>query len=206
MKNQNINYLLERSAYAVGATIGVDLIKNSIIRNLKNKITHRYGREIFIKNSGDLHATNIVREWIKEYKTDFKSIDETGKFINDAFIFKLDDHTYCYAMIGNTDDKNNHYYDGRDNENSNYNIKLYIFGRYFKRYSNEIIQKINAIPNDLWLYNVSGNASGSDKKENSLNSVVTKLQTRNIDTLFYRGDVKDTVCTHIENFEKNHQQ
>lgn len=204
MKEANVRNLLERGAYGIGTSVGIDLIKNNILHNLKNKITHRYGREIFISNSGNPRASNIVREWVKEYKTDFKSVDETGKFVNDAFIFKLDDHTYCYAMIGDIDSRSNSYYDGRGNEvKFDYSIKLYIFGRYFKKYSNDLIQKINAIPNDLWIYNVSGNATSSDRKDNSLNSVVAKLQTRDIDTLFYRGDVKDIVCTHIENFEKN---
>lgn len=155
--------------------------------------------------------------------------NENDKSIkNKEFFFKLDKDTYAWvttgskirnframlktslveaAVFGSMNNNNN----SRQNEDdfvtkflcNPENINIYIFGKKAMKYLNELNKALKAITNEvLYNYNVTGatdtNRDGSQRE--TVNVLMSSMKTRKIDTLYFDGDVKDQIISHIDNF------
>ena len=81
-----------------------------------------------------------------------------------------------------------------------------IFGKRSMKYIKELKKELEAIepsPDKLYTYNVSGNSSKDKDGSDELNSIVSNMNCRDINTLFYNEGIKEGILQHIDSYIEN---
>lgn len=173
------------------------MFTESLFNQLSTSIKTRYGKEIYI-DSGYYYG---AIDWIKKYdnKFDSRPKDNLGNLKNIRYILKLESGTYCDVSSGTFIDRLDPY----TSRNSNINLKVYIFGKKYKKYVKEFENSVmHNKSNVVYLYNIKGQAdnNGNGVGVDSMGSV---LQKRSMESLFYNDNTKETILNHIDSFIKN---
>lgn len=171
------------------------------VDSIGKSIKVRYGEELYFNND---NACDTVSKWISKYDKKYSNRPSRndGTLVNCQFIFKIEDRTYGFVQVGDYINKFDMLSFGRSGgDNSESNILIYIFGKKYKKYIKELKDLVNhSNTNDLYLYNIKG----EDRNDGiGINSIGRVMDRRDLDTLFYNGDVKKTITDHIENFFAN---
>lgn len=188
-------------------TQAVSRISTSVTKKIKER--YGFGLKISRADYGS-KCIDEVNEWIKSYDPKFKERLEGPKetcLRNTDFIINLDTNTFASVIVGTSKIDDISFLKaiaGRDNSsatNSDYDIKLYIFGKKAKKYSEEINNILKEYAKDkLYMYSVSG---GTDNEE--FNSIISDMHLRSMNTLFFDNSVKEKVITHIQSFLDNRE-
>lgn len=198
------------------------------INTLQAFVLSRYGKEYKFSVTGGVMTERIEtfmskRCNIKEFK-----LKSGVKFFE--HMYKLDKNTFLWisygqlgrpSILGIPNLKMSKFMAmdiGRNSNNNNNDREItagniYVFGKNAKRYIKELDSIFEASTDQLYLYSVSGNKSYGAKPNNEDNYygggnsgglqmqiISSILKTRNIDTLFYDNEVKETVMDHIDRF------
>lgn len=181
----------------------------NVIDSLKIKIKSRYGFTVEITNAfaikrfNDWLAGGIDKKYSKRPISDNKLLADT------SFAINVDENTFIFCIVGNSifsDTKikamNINRRDDNDTDSSNF-IKLFIYGLHAKKYFKYIKEEIlTQSIKDLVIYNISSN--GTDKyRQESFQSIISALNPRDINTLFYDDGVKEEIINHIDSFFAN---
>ena len=172
------------------------MIAESAFNTLSTTIKSRYGEEIYLDENNARQALSWIKEHDKKYE--MRPKDTSGMLKNTRYIFKLDEGTYCDLSAGSFIDRLDPFtkYGNKDI------IKLYIFGKHYKKYIKELDYNIkHSNSNDLYIYNIKGYSDNRD--ESGVDSIGSVLKRRSIDTLFFNDDVKESIIGHIDNFLAN---
>lgn len=197
-----------------------DRVENAIPYNLDEILLSRgisflkdkYGYSINLSGSDSISKFNT---WLstkdpkwsrRKRKVDKKSSEN---ILDDQIIcINIDINTFMVITIGKVFDKyktyRNIFYNVNSNDKDNISqsaTNVYIFGKKAKKYYKEIIDVVNYVSDNLVIYNISPSQYTSDKE--SLQSIVSDLNCRDIDTLFYSDNTKQVVTDHIDQFFKN---
>ena len=188
-------------------TQAVSRISTSVTKKIKER--YGFGLKISRADYGS-KCIDEVNEWIKSYDPKFKERLEGPKetcLRNTDFIINLDTNTFVSVIVGTSKIDDISFLKaiaGRDNSssaNSDYDIKLYIFGKKAKKYSEEINNILKEYAKDkLYMYSVSG---GTDNEE--FNSIISDMHLRSMNTLFFDNSVKEKVIAHIQSFLDNRE-
>ena len=188
-------------------TQAVSRISTSVTKKIKER--YGFGLKISRADYGS-KCIDEVNEWIKSYDPKFKERLEGPKetcLRNTDFIINLDTNTFASVIVGTSKIDDISFLKaiaGRDNSsstNSDYDIKLYIFGKKAKKYSEEINNILKEYAKDkLYMYSVSG---GTDNEE--FNSIISDMHLRSMNTLFFDNSVKEKVIAHIQSFLDNRE-
>ena len=197
-----------------------DRFENAIPYNLDEILLSRgisflrdkYGYSINL-SGGD--AITKFNTWLAEHDPKWKKrkrkVDRrsTEDILDDQIIcIDIDINTILLVTVGKILEKYNYrrnffYSNSRDDKDSITQsvTNVYIFGKKAKKYYNEINEVINHVSDNLVIYNISPSQYSSDKE--SLQSIVSDLNCRDINTLFYSDNTKQVVTDHIDQFFKN---
>ena len=188
-------------------TQAVSRISTSVTKKIKER--YGFGLKISREDYGS-KCIDEVNDWIKSYDPKCKERLEVPKetcLRNTDFIINLDTNTFASVIVGTSKIDDISFLKaiaGRDNSsstNSDYDIKLYIFGKKAKKYSEEINNILKEYAKDkLYMYSVSG---GTDNEE--FNSIISDMHLRSMNTLFFDNSVKEKVITHIQSFLDNRE-
>ena len=171
----------------------------------KDKISTHYGYNCQID---DEYMISIVNNFIKTYDPKFESrnMSENNLLCNTAIFLTLDTNTFMYVIAGNpfsVDDNTKLLLEYSSERSKSYGtrLKIYIYGRYAKKYLRLLKSKIQKkSTGNLRIFNISANSSVNDK--DSFQSVISDLIARDVDTLFYENNIKENVIAHIDGFFK----
>lgn len=151
----------------------------------------------------DLNTYQLVKEAtkiIKKYDRNFQKHTSNGKddvIKNRRFAIKLRDDTYMFVFTGKYSVFNDKFGQTTGDLNSD-DMSLYIFGKKSYKYYMEFERAFENITGTLNKYNISGCIDGNG--EQNFTSIVSDLNTRSMDTLFYEDHVKRSIIEHIDNF------
>lgn len=172
----------------------------------KVKVANRYGYSIEIK---DEYRISIINEYLKELDKNFikRNVSDNGLLSNTSVLLPIDENTFLYVIAGNPLLSNeNSLLFAYENENTliSNKLRIFIYGKHAKKYINIIKNKITKkSTNGLKIFNISSNKNDSDRE--SFQSIISDMKPRDIDTLFYDTDVKESVIRHIDGFFNSKQ-
>lgn len=192
------NDLLQSLERELGVYRVSNMLKTSAIDSIVRGVKVRYGEELYLNNQ----EGQIINKWIEKYDKKFANrLKDNNGYLVDCYIpLKLDKDTYAFVQVGST--INNFDLMNSSKETESNCIKIYVFGKKYKKYIQELKDTLSLHDtSNLYIYDVKGIADKeSDMGINSIGRVMSK---RNIDTLFFRDGVKESICEHIENFFTN---
>ena len=172
----------------------------------KAKISSRYGYSIEISDS---FLISIANNFIKTYdsKFDSRNKNELDLLQNCTFTILIDKNTILHVIAGDPFEVNSTarllLRTSNDRNNLGTDLKIYLYGKYAKKYLNILKSKIKKKPSGaLRIFNISIDERETDK-ETSFQSVISDLSKRDISTLFYDGNIKEEVIEHIDGFFKS---
>lgn len=173
------------------------MFAESMFNSLSTMIKARYGKEIYIDNN---YYSGAI-EWIKKYdhKFDIRPKDNLGNLKNIKYIIKLEEGTYCDVSSGTFIDR----FDPYSTNNTAFNLKVYIFGKKFKKYVDEFNNSVmHNRSNIVYLYNIKGQPN-KEGHGVGIDSIGTVLQKRSLESLFFNDNTKEIVLSHIDSFIEN---
>lgn len=199
------NYTMDFVRRGFGKTDFTDIAQWYLFDNLIANLKVKYGEELYLNNSG---AKEIFCDWIKKYDSKYnKRPNNNGYLTNCQLLVKLEKDTYVFAQIGSYVSKFDYLASrrGGDSEEIDRFVRIYVFGKKYKKYVTELKNELkHNNSNDLYIYNISGSKSGGkDGDDVGINSIGRVMDKRNLDTLFFNGDIKETITSHIDNFLRN---
>lgn len=174
-----------------------------------NRVKSHFGKE-FTWTAVDA-IMFITNEFIKKYDKNFenhaqKSLDGTDTLRNTEFIVHLEKGTYMYVATG-TSIANRELLRLYGNIDSLY---IYIFGKKMHKYCREVnnICSNYISKNELGIYNIYAGQTynertGAKGVQKSLDIMYSKLQRRELSTLFFSYGEKEKICEHIDKFIEN---
>jgi len=195
---KNIGKELATSGLINFRSLGEYYLFDTLLKSVKQK----YGEEILIYEGNSIYN---VTKWIAEHDKKYNArpkFNKKDQLSDCQFIFKIDIDTYVFVQSGDYVYKFDLFSKGNNSEDS-VCLRLYIFGKKYKKYSKEIYDIINNRTNNqiLFLYNVKG---GTDKDGDlKISSVAKYLPERSIDTLFLNNGYKTEILDHINAFLEN---
>lgn len=203
---QNLRGMKDNFIYMVRSE-GERKLTDFIVKDIGGRLKLRYGEELFIiADNNNYPILEKVNKWIEEHDKNYsKRIDNSYKLLrNTQFIIKLDTNTFALIQVGEEAHSFNDIFRSNGTGYNNEDIKMYIFGKYYKKYYDELFeiagkQKDN---NTRYIYNVSGGQDRKDGSEN-MHSIVQSMHKRDIATLFYNKGIKEEILTHIDSFIDN---
>ena len=171
----------------------------------KSKLITRYGYSIEIK---DAYKINIINNYLREIDKDFnkRNISDNGLLNNTSVILPVEENTFIYVIAGDPlsdSTKDILSLVSESDHNTSISIsnklKLYIYGKYSKRFMNIIKSKITKKSTSaLKIFNIS--SSKDSRNDESFQSIISDMKPREIDTLFYDYGIKESVLSHIDGF------
>lgn len=192
-------------------------VERLVVKQLKNVKNH-FGVELKFKEKDSVP----VIKWLADHDPKFKfhidnpQVIESGiskqsldmvSISNQEFFIILDEGTFAYVsahdkyhrygasnVFVSTQDNNN------DDRSGISDMTIYIFGRYMKKYVAELSKSTNVNIEDLCQYIVMG---GEHKNEYTITA--KELNLRPIDSLFFDGDEKERIISHIDKWLENEQ-
>lgn len=196
------NYINNGRSFLNGV---VQRCEDKAIVYCKDNLKKYFGKEYSIGSRDQYTIGNVTTDFIRKYDKKFKDhsvqvSSNTYRIIDTSFILKLEEATYAYIAtgikIGSLEEKffMKQNIDGTD-------LYMYIFGRKMRKYCKEIDTIINKsmIDDDLGIYNIDT----ENTKEESLDVVYSKMNRRDLCTLFYSNNEKESICNHIDRFLAN---
>lgn len=200
----DLNKMKDMFVYSVQAK-GEQKLIDFITKDIGGRLKLRFGEEIILFSNGNNWGTiEKVNKWISKYDSKFNKrvVNDRGCLINTSFIIELENNTFIYVRVGEDAHTFNELFK-TNNPQSSEDLKIYIFGRKYKKYYKEL-HEITAKQKDAnmrYIYNVS---SGQTRNgEENMHSIVQNMHNRDIDTLFYNKGVKEEIIDHINNFIDN---
>ena len=196
------NYYLNRGINMVDSRFGIrSFIEDSIFDGGFNFIKSRYGEEIYITN-----CLREANEWIKKYDKKFseRSKDEEDLLLSTKFMIDLPDkNTFAYVQVGGFNSRSLVIYNNAGEVNrANSSIKMYIFGKKYAKYIEELRSKLTRKDDtELYIYDIKGYSS--DHKEDGVDSVGRVMHKRDINSLYYNPGIKEEIFAHIDSFFEN---
>ena len=187
-------YNLENFAYGTA---------NKGFKIFVEKFVQKFSRKIVIN---DQQSKKLI-DYLLQFSPGLEKKLVNGLFPADWFCVVWVDINTCVIVVnGNpllsSQDK---YIINRVYKEDHYAIDVYIVGKYADRV-NAIITDLVSISNKgLVIYNISSQNNGrmGDDDRESFQSIITDLNERSIDTLFYKDDIKEEIINHIDSFFKN---
>lgn len=183
---------------------GERYVKDQIFNSLKIK----YGKEIIVKNNS---SDSKIWKWLKDHDPKFNKRPknaESGMLTNTMYIINIDKNTFAFVRVGSYcyTDKDFLLFSSSNNESDkSSDLNIYIFGLYARKYIKEVELLTGNIKEQghRYVYAVSGNNNKDKDAGDDMRSIVSDMQTRNIDTLFYNEGVKENILSHIDGFIEN---
>lgn len=173
-------------------------IKDNVIDAAIKGVKIRYGEELVLYDNDINNSMGWIKKYDKKYDSRPKSINGILSYC--SFVMKLDENTFAYVNLGDRFKFKN---PGRDDRDS-YCLTIYIFGKKYKTYIEELKKFVfNHDESNLYIYDVKGTENERNGSSVGINSVGRIMSKRDIDTLFFNDDIKERICSHIENFFKN---
>ena len=176
-----------------------------ITKDIGGRLKLRFGEEIVISvDANNYSIIEKVNKWISTYDSKFERrlLNHRKCLIDTSFIVELEDNTFMFVRVGDDAHTFNELFKNNQPQ-SNEDLKIYIFGRKYKKYYEEL-HEITSKQKDInmrYIYNVS--AGQSRNGEENMHSIVQNMHNRDIDTLFYNSGVKEEILDHINNFIEN---
>ena len=186
------------------------------IKSFGTRLKNRYGYTIDVQDSYALHKLN---DWLKtvDHKFNIRPMTDNKLLADTSFILNLDTNTFIYVIAGtpiiDSKTRNTMLYlsdrGDRDREITPSNhIKLFIYGKFAKKYLELIKNNVLSTrrpDNELVIYNISTSNNNYDKREDkeSFQSIITTLNPRKINTLFYDDGIEEEIISHIDSFFAN---
>lgn len=188
------NYLKnEMDHFGIG-----NLAKMYAFDTVTKGIKVRYGEELYLYDANDIRT---VSEWISKYDSKYQNRPKNNRdtLDNCQFLFKLEANTYGFVQVGTYVSKFDFLANYANKESDI--IKIYIFGRKYRNYVKELKTYLSHNNNNnLYIYNVQGKDNGDGV---GVKSIGRTMERRDLSTLFYNDNIKETVCAHIDNFLAN---
>ena len=194
--------------------IDINSIKNNAIKYIKREtskyIKNRYGYQIDII---EYYKVSLANEFIKKYDNNYSKRElKNGILANALYLLNLDKDTYVLIKAGlyDTFEKEEslmgYYSDDNLRDKIDSSLHLYFFGKYSTKYYYELEAKIKQnerINNGVrrYIYKVSGR-SGFEGND-SFASIMSTLQERKLDSLYFSNSEKETITKHIDMFFNN---
>ncbi len=182
---------------------GERYVKDQIFNSLKIK----YGKEIIVKNN---NSDSKIWKWLKDHDPKFNKRPknaESGMLTNTMYIINIDKNTFAFVRVGSYcyTDKDFLLFGNSNESDKSSDLNIYIFGLYARKYIEEVelITGNTKEAGHRYVYSVSGNNSKDKDAGDDMRSIVSDMQTRNIDTLFYNDGVKENILSHIDGFIEN---
>lgn len=164
---------------------------------ISDEIKSRFGFSIDMCSYTEIKEAKKI---IKKYDNNFQKHTSNGKddtIKNKRFAIKLRNDTYMFVFTGKYSNFNNKFGQKMDEFGSE-DMTIYIFGKKSYKYYMEFQRAFEGISERLNKYNISGCIDGNG--EQNFCSIVSDLNTRSMDTLFYEDHVKKSIIEHIDNF------
>lgn len=164
---------------------------------ISDEIKSRFGFSIDMCSYTEIKEAKKI---IKKYDNNFQKHTSNGKddtIKNKRFAIKLRNDTYMFVFTGKYSNFNNKFGQKMDEFGSE-DMSIYIFGKKSYKYYMEFQRAFENITGILSKYNISGCIDSNG--EQNFNSIVSDLNTRSMDTLFYEDHVKRSIIDHIDNF------
>lgn len=182
----------------------VDKVTTSTSKILLDKILDRYTYKFILANG---ESVRKLISYLREINPKIEKKLINGMIPNDSLIVTLVEEntivaTICGSPFMNASDRYivNRMYKSDDNP-----VTVYVAGKHSKKLFNRL-KKITDVSNKgLVVYNISTNPSSREPDKDSFQSIITDLNERNIDTLFYKDDTKEDIIAHIDSFFKNQE-
>lgn len=220
----NYGRQVEQAGVRIKDEIAAKSISN-VLSKAKSFVTKhvaaRYGFTTIVtrSDSGDTRIA-AANDWIRKYDSKFETRLQnklSKELKNTQFMFKLEKDTYCFVSVGKSmltdiDIILGSAASSRNDSGgffSSTDLKIYIFGQKSKKYHNQLGRELEKCSEGLYIYNVSGAASGGSEYEegrrhrDEFNSIVAKMHQRQMDTLFFNPGVKESIIEHIDSFLRN---
>ena len=176
-----------------------------ITKDIGGRLKLRFGEEIVVfADNNNFSIIEQVNKWISAYDSKFNKrvLNNMGCLINTSFITELENNTFMFVRVGEDAHTFNDLFKN-NNPQSNIDLKIYIFGKKYKKYYEEL-HEITSKQKDVnmrYIYNVS--AGTSRNGEDNMHSIVQNMHNRDLDTLFYNNGIKEEIVDHINNFIDN---
>lgn len=190
-----------------------DRLENFGIRVAKSigaKIRNRYGYTVEVMES---YSIRRINDWLSTVDPNYnsRSISDNKLLSDTSFVLSIDVNTFIYVVAGNplaneAAKMMMDMYRSRDSDEAKQNnyIKLFIYGKHAKKYLTKLKEEIisnKRLSDELVIYNVSANKT--EKDQDSFQSIITSLNPRKLDTLFYDNNIKEEIVEHIDAFFRN---
>lgn len=174
-------------------------IENELFELVMSKVKDYFGYTIdFSDESAFIYMLN---KFIKQYDRSFKyHVNGNNDNIypnRDHYMFQIADSTFCVVKYNYTD-----IITSGKNKNK---TSIYICGKHSPKYYRLAKKTLLGYYEELNVYYVSGaktNKEGSPDSE-SFYSVMDSMTGREINTLFFEDNVKESIINHIDGFLKN---
>lgn len=214
-ENENmINYIRSNNIIPNIISRVTNHVSEVVLSDIKNLFGNDYS--ITANMFGEYVISRIEYEFIAKYDKKFKARsnsdcgDDKHHLTNTEFIVKFDNHTFMYVAVGSKVPKINNLIDMFEIV-SKFDLYIYIFGRNYKKYYKELMRLVKKIHNDneIGIYTVNSSGDARDYKKDSgqchesLYVYFDKLHYRDMNTLFYSYEEKETICDHIDKFISN---
>lgn len=178
----------------------LDII-SKITKSFCSKIKSRYGFSIILDSD---FAVQKFCTYLKEIDPKFdKRQINNDRFEDCLFGLLIDENTVMIVKAGNPfiSSADKYAYDIYRGNNTFNKVTVSIYGKYAKKHIEEI-KKLTTFTSleQLVIYNINGS---DDEKETNFQSIISDLNPRDIDTLFYNGNTKEQIIKHIDSFFNN---
>ena len=174
-------------------------IENELFELIMSKVKDYFGYTIDF--SDDSLFIYMLNKFIKQYDRSFKyHVNGNNDNIypnRDHYMFQIADSTFCIVKYKYADIITS----GKDNNKTS----IYICGKHSPKYYRIAKKTLLSYYEELNVYYVSGaktNKEGSPDSE-SFYSVMDSMTGREINTLFFEDNVKESIINHIDGFLKN---
>lgn len=178
--------------------------EEALYKYLKDSIKNHFGKEYKFECSGNNIGliSEITKKFLKVYDNNFKKHTSYSNFSNSNIereynntraIIYLEKGTYIYLFAGKMN----------ENDDSDDVLYLYIFGKNCYKYIKELNRIIKVYKSDIynWIYTVDKKV-GINNNE-GLFVVSNRLNYRDLNTIFFSHNEKETVINHINKWKDN---
>ena len=197
----------------------IDSAINYVVEQTMSKATahvkNHYGKSFKFKRPDSI----AVLSWLQAHDKNFKNHIDNPQVLGDPsghgiemvrmendqmFMVTLDDGTFAYVHVYNEYSKYSNFIYTNNNDDRSasagfYEMSIYIFGKYMKRYADELTKMTaSSLTGKLCQYIVMGGTERSD-----FTITAKEVNTRPIDSLFFSDNTIQNIINHIDNWLKN---
>ena len=167
------------------------------------KVIERYSYKMVLT---DQQNKKLI-DYLLQYAPKLEKKLVNGMIPADSFcIVPVDINTFVIVVNGNPFlNSNDRYVINKMYHEDHLTNNVYIIGKYAAKVNAELTELTTVNNKGLVIYNIStqNGRYGDDNERESFQSIITDLNERNIDTLFYKDDIKEELINYIDSFFKN---